>query len=555
VSPRALAPVRSLGASVRPPLAVASVSCRALARVRSLRAGVCAPVAVVLLAGLLAACSASSAPRSAASASPSGPTYPSGPPLGPAGPPPATLAGYYAQKLRWRPCDHGFQCARLLVPFDYQRPAWRRFSLPVIRLPATGPGAPIGSLVVNPGGPGGSGVQYALQARRQVSAAVRARFGVVGFDPRGVGGSIPAVHCLSDTQLDRFFATSDTPGNTAQRAVVVSESKLFARGCEKRSGALLPYVGTANAARDMDVLRAALGDAKLTYLGKSYGTYLGTWYAQLFPGHVRALVLDGAVDPGEPALEDNLVQAQGFGVALRSFVADCLRRSGCPFSRGETVTAAIARIQSMLNQAAAKPLQSQVPGQPGDSALLLTGVASALYSKSFWPYLRLGLTAAFQGNGTVLVALADALVERDRNGHYSNLTSAELAVDCIDRQWPRSLPSWQTAAASAARAAPMFGQAIMWGSLPCAYWPVRPAPQVRLRGAGAPPILVVGNTRDPATPFRWAKALAGDLTSGVLLAWNGDGHTAYMMGSSCINSAVDKYLISLVPPRNGTLCP
>ena len=555
MSPRALAPVRSLGASVRPPLAVASVSCRALACVRSLRAGVCAPVAVVLLAGLLAACSASSAPRSAASASPSGPAYPSGPPLGPAGPPPATLAGYYAQKLRWRPCDHGFQCARLLVPFDYQRPAWRRFSLPVIRLPATGPGAPIGSLVVNPGGPGGSGVQYALQARRQVSAAVRARFGVVGFDPRGVGGSIPAVHCLSDTQLDRFFATSDTPGNTAQRAVVVSESKLFARGCEKRSGALLPYVGTANAARDMDVLRAALGDAKLTYLGKSYGTYLGTWYAQLFPGHVRALVLDGAVDPGEPALEDNLVQAQGFGVALRSFVADCLRRSGCPFSRGETVTAAIARIQSMLNQAAAKPLQSQVPGQPGDSALLLTGVASALYSKSFWPYLRLGLTAAFQGNGTVLVALADALVERDRNGHYSNLTSAELAVDCIDRQWPRSLPSWQTAAASAARAAPMFGQAIMWGSLPCAYWPVRPAPQVRLRGAGAPPILVVGNTRDPATPFRWAKALAGDLTSGVLLAWNGDGHTAYMMGSSCINSAVDKYLISLVPPRNGTLCP
>jgi pimeloyl-ACP methyl ester carboxylesterase len=409
--------------------------------------------------------------------------------------------------------------------------------------------------VVNPGGPGGSGVQYAQQARSQVSAAVRARFDVVGFDPRGVGGSVPAVHCLSDTQLDRFFDTPDTPGSAAQLAVVVSESKLFARGCEKQSGALLPYVSTANAARDMDVLRAALGDAKLTYLGKSYGTYLGTWYAQLFPSHVRALVLDGAVDPEEPSLEENLVQAQGFQVALRSFVADCLRRSGCPFPRGETVTTAIARVQSMINQAGAKPLQSQIPGQPGNSALLLAGVASALYSKSFWPYLRLGLTTAFQGNGSVLVALADALVERDRSGHYSNLTSAELAVDCIDRPWPRNLAAWQTAAASAARAAPMFGQAIMWGSLPCAYWPVRPVPQVRLRGAGAPPILVVGNTRDPATPFGWAKALAGDLKSGVLLAWNGDGHTAYMMGSSCINTAVDKYLISLVPPRNGTLCP
>jgi pimeloyl-ACP methyl ester carboxylesterase len=507
---------------------------------------------VTLLAGLLAACSAGSAPHSA---SPSGPAHPSGTALGPAGPPPTTLAGYYAQKLRWRPCGQGFQCARLLVPFDYQRPAWRRFSLPVIRLRAAGPGTRIGSLVVNPGGPGGSGVQYAQQARSQVSAAVRARFDVVGFDPRGVGGSIPAVHCLSDAQLDRFFGTPDTPGSAAQLAVVVSESKLFARGCEKQSGALLPYVSTANAARDMDVLRAALGDAKLTYLGKSYGTYLGTWYAQLFPSHVRALVLDGAVDPEEPSLEENLVQAQGFQVALRSFVADCLRRSGCPFPRGETVTAAIARVQSMINQAGAKPLQSQIHGQPGNSALLLAGVASALYSKSFWPYLRLGLTTAFQGNGSVLVALADALVERDRSGHYSNLTSAELAVDCIDRPWPRNLAAWQTAAASAARAAPMFGQAIMWGSLPCAYWPVRPVPQVRLRGAGAPPILVVGNTRDPATPFRWAKALAGDLKSGVLLARNGDGHTAYMMGSSCINAAVDKYLISLVPPRNGTLCP
>ena len=288
------------------------MSRRALARTRSLRAGARLPVAIALLAGLLAACSAGSAPHSTSPASPSGRAYPSGPPLGPAGPLPTTLAGYDAQKLRWRPCDHGFQCARLLVPFDYQRPGWRRFSLPVIRLAATGPGARIGSLVVNPGGPGGSGVQYALGARSEISAAVRARFDVVGFDPRGVGGSMPVVHCLSDAELDRFFATSDTPGNTAQRAAVVSESKLFARGCEKQSGALLPYVGTANAARDMDVLRAALGDAKLTYLGKSYGTYLGTWYAQLFPSHVRALVLDGAVDPAEPSLEQNLVQAQGF---------------------------------------------------------------------------------------------------------------------------------------------------------------------------------------------------------------------------------------------------
>ena len=532
---------------------------RSLAQVRGRLAAACLPVAAALLAGMLTAGCSPGAPASGAphhgSGTLAGVTYPDGPPIGPAGPPPVTLAGYDSQKLRWRPCYHGFQCARLLVPFDYQRPGWRRFSLPVIRLAATSPRTGIGSLVVNPGGPGASGVQYALQARSQVSAAVRARFDVVGFDPRGAGGSMPAVSCLTDAQLDRYFATSDTPGNTAQLAPVVSESKLFARGCQEHSRALLPYVGTANAARDMDVLRAALGDAKLTYLGKSYGTYLGTWYAQLFPKHVRALVLDGAVNPDEPGFSMNLAQAQGFQVALRSFIADCLRRSACPFPRGEPVSAAIGRIQAMLDQAARKPLRSRIAGQPGDSALLLNGVAGALYSTSFWPYLREGLAAAFGGDGTLLVALGDLLVERNSNGHYSNLVEAETAVDCVDRPWPRSLSAWQAAAAQAARAAPQFGAAIMWGSLPCAYWPVRAARTVRLRGNGAPPILVVGTTRDPATPFRWARALAGDLKSGVLLGWNGDGHTAYMRGSSCVDSAVDKYLISLVVPRNGAVCP
>ncbi len=528
---------------------------RSLGRVRGRPAGACLPLAGALLAGLLASgCSPSAAPPQGSGASAAA-TDPDGPPTAPAGPPPVTLAGYDAQKLRWRPCNNGFQCARLLVPFDYRRPGWRRFSLPVIRLPATSPRNRIGSLVVNPGGPGASGVQYALHARSEVSAAVRARLDVVGFDPRGVGGSIPAVRCLTNSQLDRYFATSDTPGNTTQRAAVVAESKLFARGCQAHSGALLPYVGTASAARDMDVLRAALGDAKLTYLGKSYGTYLGTWYAQLFPTHVRALVLDGAVDPGEPGFAMNLAQAQGFQVALRSFTADCLRQSACPFPRGETVTGAIARVQAMLNQAARKPLPSQIAGQPGRPALLLTGVATGLYATSYWPYLREGLTAAFEGNGTLLVALGDVLVERNVRGQYSNLIEAEMAVDCTDRPWPHALSAWQAAAAKAARAAPQFGQAIMWGSLACAYWPVHAAPPVRLRGQGAPPILVVGTTRDPATPFRWATALAGDLKSGVLLGWNGDGHTAYMRGSSCVDSAVDKYLISLAVPRNGTVCP
>src|SRR5262249_49253320 len=210
-----------------------------------------------------------------------------------------------------------------------------------------------------------------------------------------------------------------------------------------------------------------------------------------------------------------------------------------------------ARVQAMLGQTARKPLRSQIAGQPGNSALLLTGVAAGLYSTSFWRYLREGLTAAFAGNGTLLVALGDLLVERDANGRYSNLVEAETPVACGAGRGPRALPAWRAAAAQAARAAPQFGAAIMWGSLRCAYWPVRAAPPVRLQGKGAPPILVVGTTRDPATPFRWARALAGDLKSGVLLGWNGDGHTAYRRGRSCVGSAADKYLISPGVPPNG----
>ena len=516
------------------------------------------PAIAIGAALFVAACSGGTgggaAPDGGTSTPVAGGTAAAASPAGGGGPAPTAIAGYDAQKLNWRSCNNGFQCARGLVPFDYRRPAWRRFSLPVIKLPASDLARRIGSLVINPGGPGGSGVSYALQARKVVSAAVRARFDVVGFDPRGVGGSVPAVHCLTGPQLDKYFATSDNPASKAQLAEVVAQSKLFVRACKQHSGALLPYVGTRNAARDMDVLRSTLGDAKLTYLGKSYGTYLGAWYAQLFPSHVRALVLDGAVNPDESGFSLNSVQAQGFEVALRSFTADCVRRPGCPLGNG-TVSAGVARLQGLLRQTASEPLASQIAGQPANDAMLLNGVASALYSKSFWQYLRAGLTGAFAGNGTLLVELADALFERGPNGQYSNLMDVNTAVNCIDRPWPRSLQAYSSAAAAAAKAAPQFGASNMWSSLPCAYWPVPAAAPVPLRAAGAPPILVVGTTRDPATPYRWAQALARDLKSGVLLGWNGDGHTAYLSGSTCVDSAVDRYLISLATPRNGMVCP
>jgi pimeloyl-ACP methyl ester carboxylesterase len=463
----------------------------------------------------------------------------------------STLPAYYTQRLDWQPCDNGFQCARLLVPFDYARPGGQRFSLPVIRLPAKDPAHRIGDLVVNPGGPGGSGVQYALGARSEFPAAVLARFDVVGFDPRGVGGSEPAVSCMTGPELDKYLSTDEMPDNAAQLAQIVQQGKFYASRCAQNSRALLPYVGTQNAARDLDVLRAALGQSRLTYLGKSYGTYLGTWYAQLFPHRVRALVLDGAVDPDTQALRADAVQAEGFQAAFGSFAAWCRASSGCPLGQN-----AAGQLEALIVRANSRPLANKLgTGQVASGAVLLNGVAAALYSKSTWPDLKGALVNAFHGDGTVLVQLANLLLERNQDGTYSNLVDANTAISCVDRPWPRSLAGYQAAASAAERAAPLFGPSIVWGNLPCAYWPVPAAPQAAIKATGAGPILVVGTTRDPATPYRWARALAADLSSGVLLGWNGDGHTAYGEGSSCVDTIVNAYLISLTVPRNGTLCP
>jgi pimeloyl-ACP methyl ester carboxylesterase len=512
------------------------------------------------LALLAAACSgsgstATSGPATTAPVTPA-PTGPAPTGPAPAGPAPATLAQYYAQHLSWQSCDNGFQCARLLVPFDYAHPAGKRFSLPVVKLAASDPGRRVGALVINPGGPGGSGVSYALGARGEFPAALRARFDIVGFDPRGVAGSQPALACMTGPQLDAFLATDDMPSGAAQLAQIVTVSRQYAARCEQNSGALLPYVGTENAARDMDVLRAALGQAKLTYLGKSYGTYLGAWYAQLFPHRVRALVLDGAFDPDTPALQDDMIQAQGFQVALQAFTTSCLAAAGCPLgAQGSSVEAAEGKLQALIVRANSHPLTSHLGNrQVADGAMLLNGVASALYSRAFWPDLKTGLAGAVQGDGSVLLQLADLLLERNPNGTYANLADADTAISCLDRPVPRSLAPWQAAARQAAQAAPLFGAPIVWGSLTCAYWPVKSYPLPVIRATGAPPILVVGTLRDPATPYRWAQALSSDLSSGVLLGWNGDGHTAYGEGSSCVDTIVNDYFVSLKVPRSAMVC-
>ncbi|WP_214411595.1 alpha/beta hydrolase [Sphaerisporangium fuscum] len=469
--------------------------------------------------------------------------------------PSAALAPYYTQKIKWAPCKQDFQCGKLDVPLDYADPEGERIQISLIKLPASGKDR-VGSIILNPGGPGGSGIGYAQAAKSVLTPAVLSKFDTVGFDPRGVGESAP-VRCLTGAELDKFIGLDGTPDNPAEISALAKGAKHFAEGCEAKSAKLLPHVGTADAARDMDVLRAALGDQGVTYLGKSYGTYLGAVYADLFPKKIRAMVLDGAIDPAiSPVPAVNAAQAHGFEVALRSFIEDCLKQTTCPFSTKNT-DSALNQVTSLLKATDQHPLRNDTgDGRQIDESWTTLGIVTALYDKRSWPVLRSALGQAFRGDGTTLLKLADILVDRKPDGSYSNQTEANMAINCIDHPYPHKLSAYEQAAEKAQKESPRFGAYVMWGSLPCEYWPIQPnVTDKPLRAAGAPPILVVGTQRDPATPYEWAKNLASELSSGVLLSYDGDGHTAYRTGSTCVDEAVDRYLIDRTPPKNPTSCP
>ncbi|MEU4926656.1 alpha/beta hydrolase [Streptomyces yokosukanensis] len=447
-----------------------------------------------------------------------------------------------------------WQCATMKAPLDWNDPKGDTIGIALIRAKATGPASRrIGSLVFNFGGPGGSGVTT-LPAFGEDYAALRTRYDLVSFDPRGVGRSAP-VKCESDSQLDTYFQQDATPDNSAERAALLNRTKQFNAACETNSKKVLPHVATTDAARDMDLMRQVLGDDKLHYFGISYGTELGGVYAHLFPKNVGRAVFDAVVDPTQNPEQSALGQARGFQLALDNFAQDCTSKTtDCPV--GDTAQDVKNRIAKLLNDLDKKPI-SGIPPRLLTQTAATNGIAQSLYSKDFWEYLTEGLEQAYDGDGRVLMLLSDSLNGRSEDGEYSNLTAANIAISCVDEKPRYSAEYVQQKLPDFRSASPLFGDYLAWGMVGCTGWAVPgAADHPDVSAPGSAPILVVGNTGDPATPYEGARKMAEALGEGVgvELTYKGQGHGAYDSKDKCVQSTVNGYLLDGKEPKGGTVC-
>jgi pimeloyl-ACP methyl ester carboxylesterase len=464
-----------------------------------------------------------------------------------------------AASIEWKPCiidslPRDAQCGELSVPINYAKPENGVAAIALIRFPATG--HKIGSLLLNPGGPGGSGVGFAANALKVLPAPVRERFDVVGFDPRGVGESKPTIWCNSDADNDRERADPQVDYSPAGVAHIEQLNKEYVQRCVDKMGMqFLANVGTPNVVKDMDRLRAALGDDKLTFAGFSYGTELGSAYAEAFPQHVRALVLDGPVDPTADPMQTDISQMRAFQTAFNDFAADCAKSPDCPLGRDPAKSVDV--FHSLVNPLVDKPASTRDPrGLSYPDAI--TGTISALYSQSFWDKLTAGLDALRHGaHADDLLALADQYWQRDDDGSYANLADANLAITCGDNPFPKDPQPWVEMDKRTREVAPFQSFGDFTGYAPrgvCAFWPVPPdmAPHT-ISAAGVSPALVIATTHDPATPYEAGVHLAEQL-HGRLLTVDGTQHTAAFSGDECVDDIVAKYLVDLALPPPGAKC-
>jgi len=517
------------------------------------------PVSALLLTGMLAACTQVTHGAATAGGSVTGSRTPSSSGASPTGVPP-----YHADPASLHDCTQvltenhldgpsgtgtlSAACGTISVPLDYAKPDGSKIDLTIVKIHSSVNKHSLGSLLVNPGGPGGSGLNFALGEIPEFPATLFQHFDIVGFDPRGVGLSTP-VDCVSDKEKDTLNAASPDMTTAAGLAAAKQLAVTFNAGCVSDKGSELPYFNTVNTARDMDAIRQSLGDDKMNYLGFSYGTELGSVYAHLFPQNVRVAVLDGAVDPLTNGITQFAEQLKGFEDAFDQFAAWCPSNSSCksmtnPRSVAETVE------QAALNS----PLSTDSDRKLTFS-LASNGILQALYSKSLWPSLASGLVGAKDGDGTKLLALADQYTERDDTGKYTNIADANTTIACNDTAPGPSDATIKATAAQWATQFPLFGKWAAISLFSCQQWqPMRTVPPKPVAPT-ASKVLVIGNLHDPATPYQGAKDMVSTMGNAELLSWDGEGHTSYLQGSTCIDDYVNAYLVSQTLPPANTTCP
>lgn len=467
-----------------------------------------------------------------------------------------TLEGYQTQVPDWKDCGDGFECATVLAPLDWSDLTSEQIGLAMIRKPATG-AQPLGSLFINPGGPGASGIEYARYAGTDgLDAVLLKNYDIVGWDPRGVGNSSP-IECFTDAELDeQLYGLDDsldlTRGSAEWLEASTDNAREIGDACAENSGALVSHVDTESTVQDLDMMRAIVGDKQLNYLGFSYGTYIGARYADRFPENAGRLVLDGAIDPRVTEREMVREQTIGFELALRAYVTDCLASNDCPLTG--TVDEAMKQISDMLDQVDAKPLRGS-DGRYVSSGTLLTAIITPLYNEDNWEYLNMLFESIPAGDADIALALSDSYYSRDTDGSYSdNSTEASWAINCLDYPSDANVEEMRAEAAELEKLAPTIGRFQTYGGTFCAEWP---GDAVENRGAvkaeGANPILVIGTTGDPATPYLWAEALADQLENGVLVTYQGEGHTAYGT-SSCASKVIDSFLVDGTVPNEDPQC-
>jgi len=449
------------------------------------------------------------------------------------------LNAYLTQPLRWTDCEQGTQCAAVAAPLDYADPGRAAVTLVMRRKPATKKPV-LGTLFINPGGPGASGTEMVSSF---ASTGLEA-YDIVGWDPRGTGQSTP-IRCLSDADTDAYNELDLSPDDPAERAALLAGVEAFNKGCWQRNGKLLEHVGTIDTVRDLDLLRRLLKQPKLNFLGYSYGTQIGAYYAELFPENTGRLVLDAAVNI---TTDESIPQAEGFELALTHYAKWCAERS-CPL--GSTETAVKATITGLWDRLDSQPLTGT--GGTLTQSLAVTGVAAMLYGGSeAWPSIALLVESAINGDGRGLLAAADFLNGRGDDGGYSPMTYAFPAIGCrdstddgvagADRDWIADQ-----------KKAPIFGK-YFGPSYSCALWPVRPDVQLHPTGVGAAPLLVIGGLGDNATPYRYAEWMAKQLTSATLITYTGEGHGTFGGKSKCVDDAVIAYLTQGTIPADGLRC-